>query len=155
MNDTEPVGPILIGAWPADDLRRAFVSGAAWWEYRGHQGTMWQSDVRIVELEAERRYPGGILSDDQPRRRLEENDKESSAIEGPRLAMAEVGSANRLSYTRFNLERRLRTAGCTEVVTLYHGYARMDGFFEPQHLRIIADAIEQARAGAASQGATE
>ena len=50
----------------------------------------------------------------------------------------------RLAYARDDLERRLSAAGCQETVTLYHGYARLDGFFEARALRIIADAIDQA-----------
>jgi len=44
------------GTWPKDDLRRAFVDGAKWWEYHSTKFTMWQSDQRVVEEEAERRY---------------------------------------------------------------------------------------------------
>lgn len=51
----------LEGYWPADDLRRAFVMGAKWWEYQSLGATMWQSDQREAEAEAERRYPDGKL----------------------------------------------------------------------------------------------
>ena len=49
----------LAGTWPADDLRRAFVAGAAWWEFVTTKGTMWPSERETAEKEAERRYPGG------------------------------------------------------------------------------------------------
>ena len=54
---------IVIGSWPADDLRRAFVDGAAWWEYEKTYATMWQSDRRKAETEAEQRYPEGKCID--------------------------------------------------------------------------------------------
>jgi hypothetical protein len=47
------------GTWPKDDLRRAFVAGAKWWEYEAGGGTMWNSDIRLAEVEAELRYPEG------------------------------------------------------------------------------------------------
>jgi len=47
------------GDWADDDLRRAFVSGAKWWEYRQSGATMFASDQRRAEDEAERRFPGG------------------------------------------------------------------------------------------------
>lgn len=49
----------LQGTWPADDLRRAFVRGAKWWEWQSRGATMWQADQRVAEAEAERRYPDG------------------------------------------------------------------------------------------------
>ena len=55
-------GVMVIGYWPKDDLRRAFVSGAKWWEWRKEGATMWNSDVREVEDEAEKRYPGGKVT---------------------------------------------------------------------------------------------
>jgi hypothetical protein len=50
---------ILEGTWPADDLRRAFVEGAQWWEFESTGATMWPSDRDMAEAEAERRFPGG------------------------------------------------------------------------------------------------
>lgn len=50
---------ILLGTWPADDLRRAFVEGAKWWEYESTGATMWPSDRDKAESEAERRFPAG------------------------------------------------------------------------------------------------
>ena len=44
------------GTWAKDDIRRAFVEGAKWWEYHSTKGTMWQSDQRLAEDEATRRY---------------------------------------------------------------------------------------------------
>ena len=54
---------IVTGTWPVDDLRRAFVAGAAWWEFRKDGATMWQSDRRLSEVEAEKRYPEGKCLD--------------------------------------------------------------------------------------------
>jgi hypothetical protein len=59
MSDDD-VQPPLFGSWPADDLRRAFVAGAQWWEYIATGGfTMWPSDRDKAEEEAEERYPNG------------------------------------------------------------------------------------------------
>ncbi len=55
---------IIEGTWPEDDLRRAFVAGAKWWEYENCGATMWNSDRRKSEKEAEFRYPGGRLIDE-------------------------------------------------------------------------------------------
>ena len=44
------------GNWDQNDLRRAFVEGAAWWEFHSQGATMWQSDRTIAEDEADRRY---------------------------------------------------------------------------------------------------
>ena len=53
----------LEGTWPENDPRRAFVAGAMWWEYHSMGGTMWPSDQRLAEAEAERRYnPEGRLN---------------------------------------------------------------------------------------------
>ena len=52
------------GTWPEDDLRRAFVAGAKWWEYESTGATMWNSDVNKAEKEAGFRYPGGRLLDE-------------------------------------------------------------------------------------------
>jgi len=49
----------VFGTWAKGDLRRAFVEGAKWWEYKSTGATMWQSDVRAAEAEAEMRYPKG------------------------------------------------------------------------------------------------
>ncbi len=38
------------GTWPENDLRRAFVAGAAWWEYHCKAFSMWQSDQRLRRL---------------------------------------------------------------------------------------------------------
>lgn len=57
-----PRGPKLEGTWSADDLRRAFVAGAKWWEFVSRAATMWPSDVRGAEEEAEKRYREGSLS---------------------------------------------------------------------------------------------
>jgi hypothetical protein len=49
----------IEGYWPENDIRRAFVAGAKWWEFKEKGATMWQSDIREAEKEAERRYPNG------------------------------------------------------------------------------------------------
>lgn len=46
----------IEGTWPKNDIRRAFVAGAKWWEYHSTGATMWQSDQRLAEAEAEKRY---------------------------------------------------------------------------------------------------
>ena len=48
------------GTWPKNDIRRAFVAGAKWWEHKTSGFTMWQSDQRDAETEAERRYGGTV-----------------------------------------------------------------------------------------------
>ena len=50
---------ITDGDWTENDLRRAFVAGAKWWELKKTGATMWQSDRLEAEDEAERRYPDG------------------------------------------------------------------------------------------------
>ena len=47
---------MIKGTWPENDIRRAFVAGAAWWEYYKTNCTMWQSDIKVVERQAEARY---------------------------------------------------------------------------------------------------
>jgi len=54
-----------LGSWPLDDLRRAFVAGAKWWEWHSTSGTIWPSDRHLAEAEAERRYPGGKLPEEE------------------------------------------------------------------------------------------
>jgi hypothetical protein len=49
----------VFGTWHDDDLRRAFVDGAAWWEHTSTGATMWPSDRRQAEVAAEERFPGG------------------------------------------------------------------------------------------------
>ena len=49
----------MEGKLPADDLRRAFVMGAKWWEVYSTGATMWQSDVTIAEEKAEKVFPNG------------------------------------------------------------------------------------------------
>ncbi len=53
--------PYIEGTWPEDDLRRAFVAGAKWWEFTSTGGTMWASDRNKAEKEAEIRYPDGEI----------------------------------------------------------------------------------------------
>jgi hypothetical protein len=52
----------IEGLWPEDDLRRAFVMGAKWWEYHSTGFTMWPSDRNLAEAEAEKRYPDGKIN---------------------------------------------------------------------------------------------
>lgn len=47
------------GNLPPDDLRRAFVMGAKWWEFLKSGATMWQSDQRLAEEKAEEIFPNG------------------------------------------------------------------------------------------------
>ena len=47
----------LEGKWVKDDPRRAFVSGAKWWEWTVSGATMWPEDVDKAERAAETRYP--------------------------------------------------------------------------------------------------
>jgi len=49
----------IEGTLPADDLRRAFVDGAAWWNFKSTSWSMWNSERREAEEEAEARYPNG------------------------------------------------------------------------------------------------
>lgn len=53
----------LDGYLPANDIRRAFVMGAKWWEYHSTGFTMFGSDRNLAEAEAEKRYPGGTSTD--------------------------------------------------------------------------------------------
>lgn len=46
----------MEGTWPKNDIRRAFVAGASWWEYHSTRFTMWPSDRTLAEQEAEKRY---------------------------------------------------------------------------------------------------
>ncbi len=47
---------LIEGTWPENDIRRAFVAGAKWWEFHKTEFTMWNSDRRLAEEEAEKRY---------------------------------------------------------------------------------------------------
>ena len=47
---------MIEDTWPKDDLRSAFVAGAAWWQYYSTDFSMWQSDRQLAEQEAEKRY---------------------------------------------------------------------------------------------------
>lgn len=50
----------IHGAWGPNDVRRAFVAGAKWWEFLQTSGTLWSSDRAKAEAEAERRYLGTL-----------------------------------------------------------------------------------------------
>ena len=62
LGDGPCPGLPLTGSWPCDDLRRAFVAGAAWWEFASRGWTMWPADRDKAESEAEQRYPGGVAA---------------------------------------------------------------------------------------------
>jgi len=55
----------IFGSLAKDDLRRAFVAGAQWWEWNKTGATMWPSDQREAEEIANERYPGGKVREDQ------------------------------------------------------------------------------------------
>lgn len=44
------------GTWPADCLQRAFVEGAAWWQFHHNGSTMFSSERHEAEAEAVRKY---------------------------------------------------------------------------------------------------
>lgn len=44
------------GSWPLFCRHRAFVDGAAWWEFTSRGATMWASDRGRAEAEAVLRY---------------------------------------------------------------------------------------------------
>ncbi len=53
--------PKVCETWPANDPRRAFVDGVAWWEFMKEGATIWAADRDAAEAEAEARYPGGLV----------------------------------------------------------------------------------------------
>ena len=53
----------MEGSWHKDDIRRVFVAGAKWWEWKSRDATMWNSDVRRAEAEATKRYPPPCCDD--------------------------------------------------------------------------------------------
>jgi hypothetical protein len=56
----------IEGTLPADDLRRAFVMGAQWWERETTGATMFQSDRNSAEAKAEELFPGGKVPQPVP-----------------------------------------------------------------------------------------
>ena len=46
----------MIGAWPADCRQRAFVEGAAWWQFTANGFTMFASERDQAEKEAVKRF---------------------------------------------------------------------------------------------------
>jgi len=64
----------LEGTWPADDIRRAFVDGAKWWNYVSTGFTMFSAERNEAENEAERRYPGGKVVQNE----IEDLDRDGS-----------------------------------------------------------------------------
>lgn len=49
----------IEGTLPADDLRRAFVMGAAWWEMQKTGYTLFASERQYAEDKAEEVFPDG------------------------------------------------------------------------------------------------
>ena len=45
-----------IGSWPADCRQRAFVEGAAWWQFTANGSTMFPAERDMAEKEAVRRF---------------------------------------------------------------------------------------------------
>ncbi len=58
---------VIEGTWPENDIRRAFVAGAKWWEFHKTEFTMWNSDRRLAEKEAEKRYSPLISRTNKPK----------------------------------------------------------------------------------------
>lgn len=52
----KPHGPMVFGSWPERCEQRAFVDGAAWWEFKSTGGTMWSSDRALAEAAAVSRF---------------------------------------------------------------------------------------------------
>lgn len=50
-------GPVLQGTAPAHSELRAFVAGAAWWQFKANGATAFPSERDEMEAEAARRYP--------------------------------------------------------------------------------------------------
>ncbi len=50
---------MILGTWSADDPRRAFVAGVAWYQFQTTGFTMFASERQDAETEADRQYPGG------------------------------------------------------------------------------------------------
>jgi len=48
--------PPLLGTWPESSRQRAFVAGAAWWQFAKNGSTMFGSERAQAEDEAVRRY---------------------------------------------------------------------------------------------------
>lgn len=48
--------PTREGTWPIDCVQRAFVDGAAWWEFESTGGTIWGADRNRAEAEAVKRF---------------------------------------------------------------------------------------------------
>ena len=46
----------IVGEWDRMDPRRIFVEGAAWWQFHSNGATMWSSERKDAEAEAERRF---------------------------------------------------------------------------------------------------
>lgn len=44
------------GVWPDQCLQRAFIEGAAWWQFHNGGSTMFPSEREEAEAEALRRY---------------------------------------------------------------------------------------------------
>ena len=60
-DDIDGAGPakafvIRAGSWPDECQQRAFVEGAAWWQWRANGATMFPCERDDAEAEAIRRY---------------------------------------------------------------------------------------------------
>lgn len=54
------------GAWPDEACQRAFVEGAAWWQFHTRGVTMWSTEREEAEAEALRRYGDPLATDKTP-----------------------------------------------------------------------------------------
>jgi hypothetical protein len=52
----QPHGPMVLGSWPKDCVQRAFVDGAAWWQFKANGATSFASERDEMEAEAINRY---------------------------------------------------------------------------------------------------
>ncbi len=53
----------IEGVWPADDPRRVFVAGAAWWQFHNGGATAFSSERGEMEDEAQRRIDAALATD--------------------------------------------------------------------------------------------
>ena len=53
------------GTWPNDCIQRAFVEGAAWWQYHSNGSTMFGCERDEAEKEAVRRYGQPKVDDEK------------------------------------------------------------------------------------------
>lgn len=112
-------GRVLLGDWPADDLRRAFVTGASWWEVVSRGATMWASDVDKASAEAEKRYDPPCRGSSEKERAVPNRDVAGSSpapgstFDPSRTTVVILGARNAGKLAR--LELQLVTAGVPHV----------------------------------------